>query len=181
MTRIRRKRDLIEVSVSAADADVVASLGPQVAAMLRTEDPAQAVDPLEAMVGMSTEAVPPPDDPALQRLLPDAYADDTLAGEFRRLTDGELRQTKSAALEALVHDIAGEGPVRLTAERAETWLQALNDIRLVLGVRLDVREDMAEIVDSLTPGDPRLPLMFAYERLTWLQDALIEALDAAGR
>ena len=34
----------------------------------------------------------------------------------------------------------------LTANEADAWLRALNDLRLVLGTRLDVTEDLALVV-----------------------------------
>jgi hypothetical protein len=53
-------------------------------------------DPLFRMVGIGT-AVEPPADPALARLLPDAHRDDgPAAAEFRRYTEGGLRERKRA-------------------------------------------------------------------------------------
>ena len=105
-----------------------------------------------------------------------------MSAEFRRLMDGDLRRGKAEALRALQSDLAAlgrdeGGSVMLRADRAEVWLQALNDIRLVVGVRLEVSEDMYDVLRNLAPDDPRVPLLVAYERLTWLQESLVTAMD----
>jgi hypothetical protein len=181
MSEVHRDGATVVVTLSSDDVLLLRQLVPQVTQLLGADEDAPE-DPLAELVGMTDGAeVAPPTDPAVQRLLPDAYADDTSAGEFRRLMDGELRRTKAAALDRLLHEVTtaeGKRPqVRLDEDGAETWLRALNDIRLVLGVRLDVQEDMDALVRSLTADDPRLPLVYAYDRTTRLQDAIITALD----
>ena len=58
------------------------------------------LDPLAAMVGIGT-ATEAPDDPALARLLPDAYGEDADASaEFRRYTELSLREKKQAQARA---------------------------------------------------------------------------------
>jgi hypothetical protein len=171
----------VQVVLTGEEASALAALAAQVATMLADDGlPADAVDPLEAMVGMATEPVEPPDDPALRRLLPDAYADDTLSGEFRRLMDGELRRLKTEALDEMRDTVEGGGDggvkVRLAPQQAETWLQALNDIRLVLGTRLDVTEDLEDRWAQIGPDDPMAPLLAAYEWLGWLQESVVLAL-----
>jgi hypothetical protein len=130
-------------------------------------------DPLEALVGIgqSTQA---PRDPALARLLPDGYTDDAeAAGEFRRLTETSLRQHKSETAQRVLDSLPAEGGrVCLDAEATRAWLSALNDIRLVVGTRLDVTEEM----DTPEPGDPRAPGYELYRWLTLLQELLVEAV-----
>jgi hypothetical protein len=36
---------------------------------------------------------------------------------------------------------------------------------------------MIETLRHVTPDDPRVPLLLAYERLTWLQESLVVAVD----
>jgi hypothetical protein len=98
------------------------------------------------------------------------------------LTEGDLRRQKRESLRAMQSDLAAlgrdaGGSLVLKADRAEIWLQALNDIRLVVGSRLDVTEDMRDMLRGLAPDDPRVPLLVAYERLTWLQESLVAAVD----
>ena len=182
MAEVRRRAGAVQVTLTGEEASALAALAAQVATMLGDDGAAtsESADPLEAMVGMTTEPVEAPDDPALRRLLPDAYADDTLSGEFRRLMDGELRRIKTEALDDMrgAVDAAAEGGVklRLAPQQAESWLQALNDIRLVLGTRLDVTEDLEDRWAQLGPDDPMAPLLAAYEWLGWLQESVVHAL-----
>src|SRR3954449_9076239 len=116
MAEVRRRAGAVQVMLSGDEATALAGLAAQVATLL-ADDGAQPTavdaDPLEAMVGLQTAPVAPSgdrargrapleargapqtepgapsDDPAVRRLLPAAYADDTLSGEFRRLMDGE--------------------------------------------------------------------------------------------
>ena len=64
----------------------------------------------------------------------------------------------------------------LSKEQAESWLTALNDLRLVLGTRLGVTEEM--FLEAVDPRDPRAPEMALYVYLSWLQEQLVEALEA---
>jgi hypothetical protein len=120
----------------------------------------------------------PPEDPALARLLPDAYRDDTdAAGEFRRFTEQELRSGKVAAAQTVLASLPeGGGRVDLSEEDAQVWLRALNDVRLTLGVRLSITEDFAERVVDLDPADPRSAYLWIYDWLTFLQETLVRAL-----
>jgi hypothetical protein len=136
-------------------------------------------DPLEALVGAMPEAVEAPRDPALARLLPDGYSDDPEASaELRRYTESELRAGKAAAARtalAWLRD-AGEGSMRLDDETAQAFLAALNDVRLVLGTRLDVTEETYAELAQLSRGDPRYGPLAVYDWLTGLQESLVGAL-----
>jgi hypothetical protein len=177
--KVRRRHGVILVSLDAAEVFVVRTLAEQTAELVAPSG-AAADDPLEAMVGAAGEAVAPPDDPAVRRLLPDAYADPADAGEFRRLMDDELRRTKHDALCRLAADLGADEPVALSLgdDDVEQWVQALNDVRLVLGTRLDVTDDVRDTWNGMEADDPRLPLVLAYDLLTYLQQELLEALDA---
>jgi hypothetical protein len=134
-------------------------------------------DPLAALVGLADEPVVAPQDPAMRRLLPDAYDDADAAAEFRGLTDAELRRGKSVALDRLAADLDGaDAAIELTDDDADTWLSALNDIRLVLGVRLDIDDDAGQWRASLPPDDPRHPLLAAYDWLSMVQELILDAV-----
>jgi Domain of unknown function (DUF2017) len=133
---------------------------------------------LSALTGLDAGAdeTMPPGDPALARLLPDAYRDDPdAAGEFRRLTESSLRRDKVSAAERLLAalPVEGAGEVRLDPETTESWLATINDVRLALGTRLEVTEEMAEP----DPEDPDAPAYVVYLWLTELQGVLIEVAD----
>jgi hypothetical protein len=141
----------------------------------------EASDPLAAELGIGT-ATAPPADPALARLLPDAYRDDPeSAADFRRYTEPELREAKRTAARTTLATLAEQGRRRrLTAEQAQAWLTALNDLRLTLGTRLEVTEDWDQQVAELPPGDPRLYGFAVYDHLTGMQEELVQALLRAG-
>jgi hypothetical protein len=136
-------------------------------------------DPLARLVGIDPDAERP-DDPALARLFPDAYADDDeAAGEFRRFTERSLREAKLAnaavVLDAL--DRAGDkDKVTLSDDEARAWLGTLNDLRLTLGSRLGIDEDSHELVASLAEDDPAFAVFHVYDWLTFLQETLVQAL-----
>jgi hypothetical protein len=114
------------------------------------------------------------EDPAFRRLFPPAFEDDAdREREYRRLTRDELLQGRSSAYDVLVRSIDSR---RLSTEQGEAWLRALNDLRLVLGTRLDVTEET--FADGLDPSDPQAPDLGVYAYLTWLQEQLVHALAA---
>jgi hypothetical protein len=134
-------------------------------------------DPLEAELGLSDNGEVP-DDPILARLLPDAYSDDpAAAGEFRRYTEVSLRSGKVAAAQTVLATLPERGgKVSLSADDAQAWLRALNDVRLSLGVVLGVTDDFDDEVAGLPADDPRAAYIGVYQWLAFLQESLIEAL-----
>jgi hypothetical protein len=112
-----------------------------------------------------------PDDPSLERLFPPAYDDAEDEAEYRRLMDDELLEGRRRALRVIEDTLDQD---RLTKEQAEAWLTALNDLRLVLGTRLDVSEDM--LLERLRPDDPNAFEISLYAYLSWLQEQLVDAL-----
>jgi Domain of unknown function (DUF2017) len=136
-----------------------------------------AQDDWAAQLGLTDNAELPAD-PILARLLPDAYSDDPAAsGEFRRYTEVSLRSGKVAAAQTVLATLpARGGRVRLTEEQAQAWLRALNDVRLSLGVILDVTDDFDQQVEELSDDDPRAAYIGVYQWLAFLQESLVEAL-----
>ena len=189
MTAVRRTRRGVVVSFDEVETSLLRHLVGEVRDLLVDEDvpPARAgSDPasglpsdadLAALTGIGGADRDRPDDPALARLLPDAYRDDpAAAGEFRRLTEASLRRDKVDAAERLLAALPkdGAGEVRLDAKTTESWLSTLNDVRLALGTRLEVTEEMAEP----DPEDPDAPAYVVYLWLTELQGVLIEVADS---
>jgi len=113
-----------------------------------------------------------PGDPSLRRLFPPAYDEAEDESAYRDLMGGELLEGRLAALELVAQTLERE---RLSADEADAWLRALNDLRLVLGTRLDVREDT--FADELQRDDPRAPALAIYAYLSWMQEQLISALS----
>jgi Domain of unknown function (DUF2017) len=144
---------------------------------------AEAVEAAEAAEAAETggaAAEPPhiPDDPVLARLLPDAYQDDpAAAGEFRKYTESSLREAKKYFAHSLLDTLPPSGGrVKLTGDQARDWLRALNDVRLMFGVRLEVTEDFEEQLASLAPEDPRIAAFEVYGWLGAVQESLVRAL-----
>jgi hypothetical protein len=113
-----------------------------------------------------------PGDPWLRRLTPPAYDDDADERGYREIMGAELLNGRMQALELLA---ATAGSEQLSAEEAEAWLRALNDLRLVLGTRLDVQE--GSLLDRIDSDDPDAAGLAVYAYLSWLQEQLVEALS----
>jgi len=155
----------------AAEVSILRSL---VSMVLGLVEPGQTSDdPLERALGIGGGEAP--SDPVLARLFPAAYADEREATEFRRYTEATLRDGKRADARTLL-DTAGPGRTELTAEQAQAWLRALNDVRLTLGIRLEVTEEIHEEIERMSEDDPRYPAFVTYDWLTYLQDSLVRAL-----
>jgi hypothetical protein len=114
-----------------------------------------------------------PGDPVLCRLFPRAYDDEQDEAAYRELMGNELAEARNRALQVLSETATAE---RLTGEQAQAWLTALNDLRLVLGTRLDVTDE--SLLVGLAENDPRAPELALYAYLSWLQEQLVEALSS---
>lgn len=137
-------------------------------------------DDLEKMFNETTAAPPDaPADPVLARLLPDAYQEDPeAAGEFRKYTESSLREAKKYFAQTLLDTLPPSGGrVRLTGDQARDWMRALNDVRLMFGVRLEVTEDFEEQLAALAPDDPKVAAFEVYGWLGAVQESLVRALD----
>jgi hypothetical protein len=112
------------------------------------------------------------DDPSLRRLHPPAYQDDPeREAEYRRLVRDDLLRQRLNALEVMEATIdAGS----LDVEQMTAWLGAINDLRLVLGTRLDVTEEMYD--EGIPPEDPRAASFALYQYLGLLEEQVVAAL-----
>ncbi|MDS1270511.1 DUF2017 domain-containing protein [Lipingzhangella sp. LS1_29] len=133
----------VRIELDSEEATVLRSMAQLV---LELVEAPEEQDELAAMVGIGSNSETP-EDPVLARLLPDAYAKDgeegaTAAAEFRRYTEDGLRQSKRANAAAMLASIPESGgQVELDAETAQAWMKSLNDVRLILGTRLNVDEE----------------------------------------
>jgi hypothetical protein len=187
-----RRSGRIFATFSGFEADLLRSLASQLVELLRNEAavPQEHADPLEAMLssqgfdGPTTE----PDDPVLARLFPTAYADDAeAAAEFRRFTEGALRDGKAAGAATIIDTLEEAGlPAELGDERlvidveldpptALVWLKSFTDLRLALATRLEVEEGDEDYWRSLPDDDPRSQAHDIYEWIGALQETLVEA------
>ncbi|MBN9176268.1 MAG: DUF2017 family protein [Microbacterium sp.] len=127
------------------------------------------------------------DDPAIARLVPDAYREDPdAAAEFRRYTESDLLQRRRADADLVAHSLAHAGfavdPEMLTdAESAEmrslhldgdavsAWMRTLTAIRLVLATRLGISDDAEDL---------RHPRFGVYNWLGYRLEGLLDAIDS---
>ncbi|HVC66228.1 MAG TPA: DUF2017 family protein [Acidimicrobiales bacterium] len=111
-------------------------------------------------------------DPMVRRLFPPAYPTPELAGaerDYRELVDTALVNHHTQALEVLVATARAE---TLSGSEFHSWLDAIGSLRLVLGTRLDVHEDMG-VPD---PEDPMAAEYALFVFLGELQYLMVEAL-----
>ena len=152
-------------------------------------------DPLLRLLGV-TGSDAPPDDPVLRRLLPNAYADEQSAGEFRRYTEDSLRQKKRAHAMAIYEALIPQdeewsadkpldrGSIEVSLEQTEimVWLGGLNDLRLALAVRLGIGENAPNIKEEhqkyelMKESDPMKAVYAVYSWLGWLQQSLLDQI-----
>ena len=154
-----------------AELGVLSQLFEQMAELLEHPESESGADPLAKMLNMSG-STQISEDPALARLFPDGYSDDEHASaDFRRFTEQDLRAQKLAAL-ATVRDSLSDWTSKssITAQQAQDWLKALNDLRLVLGTRLEITDDVDRDNEIDDPG------MHLYNYLTYLQGTLIDSI-----
>ena len=113
------------------------------------------------------------DDPGLNRLFPTAYTHDPERNaEYHRLMRDDLLERHRGALAVMTETIDAQD---LDEEQLLSWMRAVNQMRLVLGTRLDVTEDMYDA--GVDPGDPRAPAFALYSYLGFLQEHIVQALD----
>ena len=124
-------------------------------------------------------------DPAVYRLVPDAYRDDAEAAqEFRDLTENDLlsRRRSDAGLVLASLSEAAEIPddpespllveqadIRLDPESVQAWLRTLAAIRLVLATRLGIGD-----ADDHDEDDPRFGI---YDWLGYRLHGLVTAVE----
>ena len=190
-TRHRRSQRII-ANFTGFEADLLRSLASQLVELLRNEAavPRDDQDPFEAMMDFSGPTAEP-DDPVLARLFPTAYSDnDEAASEFRRFTEGTLRDGKARAACTIIDTLEEAGlPEQLTEDglmidveldlvAAETWMRSFTDLRLALATRLGVEEGDEEYWLALPDDDPRAQAHDIYDWVGYLQETLILALRA---
>lgn len=183
----RSRRGRITATFAGHEAAILANLVAQVVELIRDGAPEPASEPSEdslaALIGSIESSSEPPEDPILARLFPDAYADDReSAGEFRRYTERGLRDAKVANARVVLESLgdpsyADRVTVDLGPEESQAWLRALTDVRLALGVRLEVEEDDEARWEALPDSDPRRAMHDVYLWLGFVQESLVHALS----
>jgi hypothetical protein len=146
-------------------------------------------DELEEITGIKTGSAEPPGDPSLRRLLPDFHkpddeddpldlnASDSLNAALRSLHEPEIIEAKRVAGQQLLDTLPENGGrFELTEEGANAWIAAVNDIRLTLGVMLDIGPEGPGGADRLPADHPLAAHFDVYQWLTVLQEYLVLVL-----
>ena len=151
----RGRRGDFELHLSANERGVLRELPQQLRSLLEHEDPTS--------------------DPAMARLYPPAYLDDPIRNlEYERLAGDDLTSQRLASIARMEATLDAE---RLSEDDALAWLGVLNDLRLVLGTRLEITEETTE--GDFPRDDPRSEAFAMYAYLTWLVDAIVRALSGS--
>ena len=129
----------------------------------------------------------PEGDPAIARLVPDAYADDAAAArEFRDLTQSDLLARRDADAREVLASLGSDEElsevtdlddprftevftISLTPETVRAWLRTLNALRLVLATRLGIDGE-----DDHESDEPRFAI---YDWLGFRLDGLVRAVS----
>lgn len=127
------------------------------------------------------------EDPAIARLLPDAYGDEAdadSASDFRRYTEQGIVDRKVANALVIVNSLAASidvnmtenlaMPMEFTEAQAQSWLRGLTDIRLTIASRIGIEteEDVQGSNNDTAPF-----LREVYHWLGYLTESLLSAID----
>ncbi|BCZ23458.1 DUF2017 domain-containing protein [Mycobacterium senriense] len=172
-------------SLAPHEATLLKNLATAMIGLLDERESSSPADELEEITGIKTGNADPPKDPTLRRLLPDFYRRDdedtappddadSLNAALRSLHEPDIVNAKRVAAQRVLSTIPeGGGRFELTEDDANSWVAAVNDIRLTLGVMLEVGPEGPERL----PADHPLAVHFdVYQWLTVLQEYLVLVL-----
>lgn len=175
MTPFSRTRKGVVARFTPGEAELLGDLAGQLVELLadRSAESSDSGDLLLAQLGIGggTSA---PLDPAVARLLPDAYrGDDEAASEHRHLTERGLIDRKVANAQAVIASLEAKTPT-LTDAEVQSWLRTLTDLRLTIAARLEIEQDGDE---GRIETDSDFALQAVYDWLGYLQGTLVDAID----
>ena len=168
----------VVLRVDEVERGLLMSVARQVMDLVQPAEASPDQDPLAAQVGWVDGDVGISDDPAVARLLPDAYDDPDDARDFRRFTENDLRQSKMQHAMTVVEEIERSGE-KVAVTSTDSWLGLLNDARIAIGTRIQISEDNHEELAGLPDDDRRSGLFHVYDWLTFLQESLVRCMDPA--
>lgn len=129
----------------------------------------------EWIVGLADELeqLQTEDTPDTRRLFPTAYPEDPeLDAGYQILARQQLIDDRQAAIAAMRASVTAD---HLTHDQLTAWMRIVNDLRLVLGTRLDVSED-DEGIDS---DSPDVHAHLVYHELGMLLAEIVDAMTGA--
>jgi hypothetical protein len=111
-------------------------------------------------------------DLAVARLFPDPYDDPLRNLDYERAAGNELLASKLAGIDTMQATLGAD---EITEDELLAWMRTINDLRLVMGIRLDVREE-STVADFA--GDASAAETFElYRLLAAVEGWILEALD----
>lgn len=172
-------------ALASHEAALLKNLATAMIGLLDERESSSPADELEEITGIKTGNAEPPKDPTLRRLLPDFYRDDdqdtappdaadSLNAALRSLHEPGIVEAKRVAAQRLLSTVPEDGgKFELSEDDANCWIGAVNDIRLTLGVMLEVGPEGPEQL----PADHPLAVHYdVYQWLTVLQEYLVLVL-----
>lgn len=158
MSRFRRRfvrtsDDKYSVRISEEERDLLDHLIPQLRELLLSTSPTGGVDPMA------------------RRLFPTAYHDDP--GHDATYQETTRDQLLASRLESLDNFEATTRLTTLTDDQIDDWTNAINQMRLVLGTRLDVGED--EEPTDIDVDNPETAHLATYHYLGYLLGEILDA------
>jgi hypothetical protein len=193
------------VGFSLVESDIVADLAAQIAGMLAPLASSSDADPLYDLVGIGGRSAIDPD-PAIARLLPDAYGDDSdAASDFRALTERSLASRKVANARVVIATLERDSVERDSVERdsverdsverdsverdslerdgasvALSPAEAQSWLRTLSDIRLTIAARLGIERDGdegATDSDAAVALHDLYDWLAFVTESLLDALE----
>jgi hypothetical protein len=120
-----------------------------------------------------------PGDSIKERLFPDAYLDPDDEQAFREMVHDDLEKVKLEAIETVARTIIDgkEVDALIPSDAINAWLTLLTDMRLAIGTRLGVDEDVMSSEPNL--DDPDAPALAILHWLGWMQEMILEELTGS--
>jgi hypothetical protein len=113
------------------------------------------------------------DDPSTYRMFPPAYTNDVMANdEWHQLMRSDLVARRLASLDLFERSVDVE---MLSPEEADAWLSVINDVRLILSARLEIRRE--DDLDNISDEHPDAGLAALYDLLSACVDAMVDELS----
>jgi len=153
---IRRRGDGFVIDLGSNETDVLLRLVDELRTLLTDDKPDPAAAALSA------------------RLFPVVHREDAvMEAEYQRLMRDELVQSKLSALLQVETALGGNG--RVDEGQLLAFMQAVNSIRLVLGVMLDISDDdSADQLDEISDlAETREQMLYHY--LSWILEWTVKA------
>lgn len=142
-------------------------------------------DPLFASLEVGGSDAPP-NDPALARLFPDAYAGDSEAGAFRSVTEQGLlnRKLQDAVEVTAALGLGGRGPnesapveVDISRTTLPAWVRTVTALRLAIAARIGLNDP--EDHDRLTEDESTRGTVLVFDWLAAILESVL-AIVASG-